>query len=98
MFGNKGLNLVFLFTFLSLVSCKIELAKEAAKNIIIFIADGCGYSHITAAELYQFGEVEKAINQHFSVKVAMATFPNWQSSKNGSSKKFGGILWQKKNY
>ena len=53
-----------------------SLTCAAPKNIIIMISDGCGYSQIEAASLYQFGRPDGWAYQQFPVKYAMSTFPN----------------------
>lgn len=49
-----------------------ELNKP--KNIIIMIADGCGYSHIDAASLYEYGETGVQVYENFPVKLSMSTY------------------------
>lgn len=50
-------------------------AYAGPKNIIIMISDGCGYNHINAASLYQFGQPNAWTYQAFPVKYAVSTFP-----------------------
>ena len=45
-----------------------------AQNIIVFISDGCGYNHIEAASLYQYGEKDKQVYHQFPVQYAMSTY------------------------
>lgn len=47
---------------------------KTPKNIIIMISDGCGYSHIDAASIYEFGETGIQIYQQFPVKYGMSTY------------------------
>jgi alkaline phosphatase len=44
------------------------------KNIILMISDGCGYNHIAAASLYQYGRTGAQIYERFPVKLAMSTY------------------------
>jgi alkaline phosphatase len=48
--------------------------KPAAKNIIIMISDGCGYNHIDAASLYQYGKTGVQPYENFPVKYGMSTY------------------------
>ena len=48
--------------------------KDVPKNIILFIADGCGFNHITAATLYQYGQSGKQVYQQFPVQYAVSTY------------------------
>ncbi len=52
----------------------ISINFVSAKNIILFISDGCGYNHIEAASIYQYGEKDKQVYQDFPVQYAMSTF------------------------
>ena len=63
-----GLSLGFLFVF----GCR--KAEEPPRNIILMIADGCGYSCVEAASLYQFGEPDAQGYQDFPVQAAVSTF------------------------
>lgn len=44
------------------------------KNVILFISDGCGFNHVNAASLYQFGKKGEQIYENFPVKLAMSTY------------------------
>ncbi|MBU0756069.1 MAG: alkaline phosphatase [Planctomycetes bacterium] len=48
--------------------------KESAKNIIVFISDGCGQNHIGAADLWQYGKTGMQAYEKFAVKLFMSTF------------------------
>ncbi len=61
--------------FLGLASCTQPKAKQSPKNIIVFISDGCGYNHVKAAGLFEFGAEGKQVYQQFPVRYAMSTFP-----------------------
>jgi alkaline phosphatase len=56
-----------------LLSCKSESAGP--KNIIVFIADGCGYNQVEAASLYQYGQSGKQIYEQFPVIYGMSHYP-----------------------
>ncbi|MEN6549195.1 MAG: alkaline phosphatase [Armatimonadia bacterium] len=69
MLKSRLLAVVILLTLAS-------LACAAPKNIIVMIADGCGFNQIEAASLYQFGRPDGWAYQQFPVKYAMSTFPS----------------------
>ncbi len=48
--------------------------NQIPKNIILMISDGCGYNHIDAASLYQYGKTGTQLYEKFPVKCAMATY------------------------
>ncbi|MGD9109764.1 MAG: alkaline phosphatase [Phycisphaerales bacterium] len=48
--------------------------KHPPKNIVIMISDGCGYNHVDAASLYQYGRTGKQAYEKFPVRCAMSTF------------------------
>ena len=56
-----------------LISC--QSAPPMPKNIIVFIADGCGYNQVDAASLYQYGETGKQVYEQFSVVYGMSHYP-----------------------
>ncbi|MBN2012775.1 alkaline phosphatase [candidate division KSB1 bacterium] len=49
-------------------------ANAVPKNVIVMISDGCGYYHIDAASIYQFGRPDGAVYERFPVKYAMSTY------------------------
>ncbi|MGE5531529.1 MAG: alkaline phosphatase, partial [Bacteroidota bacterium] len=49
---------------------------RVAKNIIVMIADGCGFNQVEAAAIYRFGKPEGWCYQQFPVKLAISTFPS----------------------
>ncbi|MHC4154949.1 MAG: alkaline phosphatase [Planctomycetota bacterium] len=57
-----------------LSSCA-SAAPPSPKNIIIMICDGCGYNHVDAAGLYQFGRTGAQPYEGFPVRLAMSTYP-----------------------
>ena len=51
------------------------LSAGAAKNIIVLVCDGCGYNHVDAASLYQYGAVGVQVYEQFPVQLGMSTYP-----------------------
>lgn len=49
-------------------------AGKKGKNIILMISDGCGYNHIDAASLYQYGKTGLQIYEGFPVRLGMSTY------------------------
>jgi len=47
---------------------------RVAKNVIILISDGCGYNHVDAATLFQYGETGMQTYEQFPVVYAMSTY------------------------
>jgi len=45
-----------------------------AKNIILLIADGCGYNHIAAADFYEYGQTGLQVYEDFPIQFAMSTY------------------------
>ncbi len=50
-------------------------ADDGAKNIILFIADGWGFNHITATDYYAYGEDGQQIYEREFTPYAMSTYP-----------------------
>jgi alkaline phosphatase len=48
--------------------------KPAAKNIIIMIADGRGFNHLTAASYYEYGRDDRQVYTRFPFSFAMSTY------------------------
>ncbi len=44
------------------------------KNVIIMIADGCGYNHVNAASIYRCGATGTQIYEKFPVRLGMSTY------------------------
>jgi alkaline phosphatase len=51
-----------------------QCTPDKPKNIIIMISDGCGYNHIDATSLYEYGQTGLQVYEHFPVKYGMSTF------------------------
>jgi len=76
MKSRSRLNL-FSFILLAFGLCLCAAATLSAQppdNIILLISDGCGYDHICAASLYQFGQTHAQTYEQFPVQLAVATY------------------------
>ena len=51
-----------------------ENTQRPPKNIIIMIADGCGYNHLEAAGCYQYAGTDPEPCRKFPVRCAMSTY------------------------
>ena len=54
-------------------------ACHRVKNIIIMISDGCGYHHVDAASLYQYGQTDVQAYEQFPVRLGMSTYAAGQT-------------------
>jgi len=54
-------------------------APSSPKNVIVMIADGCGYEQIDAASQYQYGKTGIQPYEKFPVRCGMTTYPHGQS-------------------
>lgn len=92
-----------LFLFIFLYSCDIEKPKytlnvedqnkqktSKAKNIIIMIADGCGFNHIEAANYFQKGKLNSQSYENFPVYFPVSTSP----ALSGKFKSQKGLSWE----
>jgi len=67
--------IVISFLFLILYyGCEAGQSDPIPKNIILLIADGCGYNHVDAANLYRFGKTGSAVYEKFPVIYALSTY------------------------
>ncbi|MBD3184154.1 T9SS type A sorting domain-containing protein [Candidatus Poribacteria bacterium] len=57
-----------------MVLSTVAFAANAPKNIIILISDGCGYYHVDAASIYEYGQTGMQVYEKWPVKVGMATY------------------------
>lgn len=48
--------------------------KPPTKNVIVMICDGCGYNHVDAASLYQYGQTGAQVYEQFPVRYAVSTY------------------------
>ena len=62
---------LFLLSFV-IVSCTER--NDKPKNVILFISDGCGFNHVDATSLYQYGKTGMQIYEQFPVKLGMSTY------------------------
>jgi alkaline phosphatase len=74
----RKLRVLIAAVILCLVS---SVASAAPKNIILMIADGCGYNHILATDYYQYGKAGSQRYEQFPVAYAVSTYPGSTSSK-----------------
>ena len=44
------------------------------KNVIIMIADGCGYNHVNAASIYRYGATGTQVYEKFPIRLGMSTY------------------------
>jgi alkaline phosphatase len=63
-----------LFSFLLLPAASLPKSKSVPKNIILMIADGCGYRQIEAADDYEFGKPGSRVYEKFPVRLAVSTY------------------------
>ena len=47
---------------------------SSPRNMIIFIGDGCGFNHIAAADLYQYGVTGRQVYEGFPVRLGVTTY------------------------
>jgi len=77
--SKTTLTFLFLLTIILASGCsglrKTTVAQKSIKpkNIIFFIADGCGYNHVDAASYYTYGQTGKQSYEQFPVKYGMST-------------------------
>jgi alkaline phosphatase len=77
---SKALSFTAGFAFLALAWILPLQAQENApavgvRNVIILIADGAGYNHFAAAQMYLEGNLIAPTLQSFPVSLAVSTFP-----------------------
>ncbi len=51
----------------------VAAGKAPAKNVIVMIADGWGYNHVTAASYYEYGKDGRQVFHRFPFAFAMST-------------------------
>jgi alkaline phosphatase len=66
--------LFFMFFFLSSRHSVPTQAADRPKNIIVMIADGCGFRQVEAADDYEFGEPGTQVYERFPVRLAVSTY------------------------
>lgn len=64
---------------------------QPPKNIILLISDGCGYNHVDAASLYQYGKTDVQVYEDFPVRLAMSTYAH-------GGKYNPNLAWKQFNY
>ncbi|MFQ6092768.1 MAG: alkaline phosphatase [bacterium] len=65
---------VFILLFSSASAGLASHKAHTAKNIILLISDGCGYFHVDAASIYQYGATGTQAYEHFPVVCGMSTY------------------------
>jgi len=85
--------------FFTLTSCEIEKPKYSlsvdnnqpgkVKNIILMIADGCGFNHIDAVNSFQYGKLNSQKYQKFPIYFPVSTSP----ALSGKFKTSNGLSW-----
>ncbi len=50
------------------------LCAQTPRNIIVMIADGCGFEHVRALNYYEFGRDSLLVFQSFPVQLAVSTY------------------------
>jgi alkaline phosphatase len=66
--------IAFIFILFGLHTLLTSESAEIPKNVIIMISDGCGYNHIDAANMYQYGKTGVQAFEKFPVRYAMSTY------------------------
>ncbi len=66
--------IAFVFILFGIHTLVTSESKEIPKNVILMISDGCGYNHIDAADLYQYGKTGIQAFEKFPVRYAMSTY------------------------
>jgi len=59
---------------LTVAGCK-EKTAHSPRNIILLIADGCGFNHVAAAGMYEYGATGQQAYEQFPVQLAVSTYP-----------------------
>lgn len=55
-------------------------APSTVKNVIVMIADGCGYNEYLASDYYWNGKAGSSLQESFPVQLAMSTYSHGQSN------------------
>ncbi|MFO7891597.1 MAG: alkaline phosphatase [bacterium] len=70
---RRKINILLLLVLL-IFSVKCS-KNNMPRNIILFISDGCGYSHIHVTDYYQYGEKGSQVYERFPFVSSMSTYP-----------------------
>jgi len=76
-FGRRRSVVFMVMAAVAVLGCVLpagSAAEPRAKNVIIMIADGCGYNHVDAASLYEYGRTGMQVYEGFPVRLGMSTF------------------------
>ena len=60
---------------ISILLLVTALTAQAPQNIIVMIADGCGYEHVRALNYYAWGQDSMLVFQRFPVQLSVQTYP-----------------------
>ncbi len=76
---TNALTFIIIIIGLGCAAENVKVQKQGSlagqpKNVIILIADGCGYNHIKATDYYQCGQVPCHSYEEFPVRLAMSTY------------------------
>ncbi len=72
MFPVAGVVLALLCSLVSADQSQPQAAPP--RNIIVMIADGCGYNHVQATDLYEHGRLNSQCYHSFPVRYGLATY------------------------
>ena len=73
--------------------------KPFAKNIIIMISDGMGFSHLEATSYYEYGKDARRILKRFPMNYAMSTYQAYDESEDCYSLGYDPVLaWSEFDY
>ena len=61
--------------FITVLLMSFLCYANTPRNIVLMIADGCGFQHVQVTDYYQYGESGRQIYQDFPVRMAMSTYP-----------------------
>jgi alkaline phosphatase len=78
---NTSFTILFFIVFCRTVFAAIPTDKYIdtargpnVRNVIIMIADGCGYNHVNAASIYRYGTDGAQVYEKFPVRLGMSTY------------------------
>lgn len=74
-----------------------EASAPRAKNVIVLIADGCGFNHIAATDFFQYGEAGKQVYQQSFKALAMSTYSAQNNGSYDPSLAWKDLEYLKKN-
>ncbi len=69
----KGLKIKFALITVILIAA-INSYASTPKNVILMISDGCGYNHIDAASIFEYGKTGTQVYEQFPIRYGMSTY------------------------